>query len=225
MRVVKSSAVRIEELTAAAEELFLSRGYEQTSVSEIAARAGVAKGLFYHYFGSRDEVLDAIATRYLSGLAGMLTEIAEADDLDAIVKLRRIFAAILDGFGVADGGIARLAALFDRSRHGALHSRLATAFSAQVAPPLAAIVRQGVGEGLFSTGYPDFVTRTLLTWAVSLHHTVELPLDPTVAPAATASAVEDVIERLLGAAPGSLGIAGSVEAAVATLHSMPAKES
>lgn len=224
MRVVKSSDVRIAELTVAAEELFLGKGYEQTSVSDITARAGVAKGLFYHYFRSKDEVLDAIAARYVSELTGLFTDIAETNELDAIAKVRRVFTTILDDFGIADGGIARLAALFDRGRHSAVHGRLATAFTAQVAAPLAAIVRQGVREGLFSTDHPEFVTRTLLTWGLSLHYAVELPLDPTVAPDTTGRAVEDLIERLLGAVPGSLGIAGPIEAAVGTLHAMLAQE-
>lgn len=219
-RVVKSPEVRREELIEAAEALFLTRGYEQTSVRDIVARAGVAKGLFYYYFDSKDAVLDAIAARYIGALAGIVEAVAGRDDLDAIGKIRRIFTAILGGFGVADGGIERLATIFDRRRHGALHSRLATGFAGQVAPSLAAIFRQGVREGLFSTEHPEFVAQTLLTWAVSLHHTVDLPLDPAISPGPTARAVEDAVERLLGAPAGSLGITETIEAAVSALSNV-----
>ena len=225
MRVVKSPEVRRDELIEAAESLFLTQGYEQTSVRDIVARAGVAKGLFYYYFDSKEAVLDAIAARYVAALAGIVDTVAGEDDLDAIGKIQRIFVTILEGFGVADGGIERLGTIFDRHRHGALHSRLATGFAGQVAPSLAAIFRQGVREGLFSTEHPDFVAQTLLTWAVSLHHTVELPLDPALSPEPTARAVEDAVERLLGAPAGSLGIAETIEAAVSVLSTGSAPSS
>ena len=41
-------------------ELFARYGYSDTSVSGIARRAGVSKGLIYHYFSSKEEILQAI---------------------------------------------------------------------------------------------------------------------------------------------------------------------
>lgn len=41
----------------AAFELFANSGYAQTTVDRIASRAGVSKGLIYHYFGSKEEIL------------------------------------------------------------------------------------------------------------------------------------------------------------------------
>ena len=40
----------------AAQSLFEEKGFENTSVDDIAARVGVAKGLFYYYFGSKEEL-------------------------------------------------------------------------------------------------------------------------------------------------------------------------
>lgn len=47
-------------ITDAAFELFGREGYTKTSISGIAARAGVSKGLIYHYFKSKEEILEAI---------------------------------------------------------------------------------------------------------------------------------------------------------------------
>lgn len=44
----------------AAVRVFAARGYEATRVSDIAKEAGVAYGLVYHYFGSKDAVLEAV---------------------------------------------------------------------------------------------------------------------------------------------------------------------
>lgn len=53
----KSSEVRRAELLAAAEHLFERKGLQNTSVADITAAAGVAKGTFYLYFESRDQLL------------------------------------------------------------------------------------------------------------------------------------------------------------------------
>ncbi|NBF04912.1 TetR family transcriptional regulator [Pseudomonas sp. Fl5BN2] len=60
----KPAEVRLEELMAAAQSLFLSQGVEATTVSEIVSRAEVAKGTFYHYFDSRNDMLVALGERY-----------------------------------------------------------------------------------------------------------------------------------------------------------------
>jgi len=44
----------------AAFEMFANRGYASTSISDIAKKAGVSKGLIYHYFSSKEEILEAI---------------------------------------------------------------------------------------------------------------------------------------------------------------------
>ena len=51
---------RREQILAAAVRVFAERGYAATRISDIAAEAGVAYGLVYHYFGSRDAIRDAV---------------------------------------------------------------------------------------------------------------------------------------------------------------------
>ena len=48
---------RINEITQAAIEVFLEKGYENTTMDKIARKAGVSKGGLYHYFPSKDMVL------------------------------------------------------------------------------------------------------------------------------------------------------------------------
>jgi AcrR family transcriptional regulator len=51
-------------LTSAAAELFASRGIDATTIDDIAARAGVSKGSFYHYFRTKAQILTAVRTRF-----------------------------------------------------------------------------------------------------------------------------------------------------------------
>jgi len=44
-------------------ELFAENGFHATSISQIAAKAKISKGLTYNYFGSKNEILDKIMTQ------------------------------------------------------------------------------------------------------------------------------------------------------------------
>ena len=52
-----------KEILDAAKELFLSKGYEDTSVLDIMERAQGAKGMFYRFFQSKEEVMHALGDR------------------------------------------------------------------------------------------------------------------------------------------------------------------
>lgn len=56
----------------AALELFGEKGYEDTTVEEIAERADVAKGTFFNYFARKDSLLEALGAEMLSELAAEL---------------------------------------------------------------------------------------------------------------------------------------------------------
>ncbi len=61
-RISKSPDERRSELVAAAQQLFYTKGYERTSVSDIVKAVGVAQGTFYYYFGSKQAILGALVT-------------------------------------------------------------------------------------------------------------------------------------------------------------------
>ncbi|NLT11973.1 MAG: TetR/AcrR family transcriptional regulator [Clostridiaceae bacterium] len=69
MRISKSPHERKQEIIAAALELFLSQGYEKTSVSMIVDHVGVAQGLFYYYFKSKEDVFQEAMRFYTDRLA------------------------------------------------------------------------------------------------------------------------------------------------------------
>jgi len=57
----KSAGKTRERLVSAAMELFAKKGFDKTTVDEIVARAGVAKGTFYLYFKTKEELIKEIA--------------------------------------------------------------------------------------------------------------------------------------------------------------------
>ena len=55
-----------EEIVEAALELFLTQGYDGTSVRGIMSKAGGEAGLFYYYFENKDEVFDSVLDRFFA---------------------------------------------------------------------------------------------------------------------------------------------------------------
>jgi TetR/AcrR family transcriptional regulator, fatty acid metabolism regulator protein len=86
-RVILDAAVRV----------FARQGFHTCRVSDIADEAGVAYGLVYHYFNSKEEILD---TLFLERWDVMLAAIGEADasPRSAHDKLRAIAAFIIDSY-------------------------------------------------------------------------------------------------------------------------------
>lgn len=62
----KPAEIRREELMDAAQALFLGKGFNETSVDEIVKGAGVAKGTYYVYFKTKDDVLAALRERFVA---------------------------------------------------------------------------------------------------------------------------------------------------------------
>ena len=74
-RTPKTQAERSEAtvgaIERAARKLFATRGFEATSIDEIAARAGVAKGAVYHHFDSKQELFARVLDRIQGELAAL----------------------------------------------------------------------------------------------------------------------------------------------------------
>jgi TetR/AcrR family fatty acid metabolism transcriptional regulator len=86
-RIILDAAIRV----------FARQGFNGCRVSDIADEAGVAYGLVYHYFRSKDEVLD---TLFLERWNVLLEAIRETDsqDIEPREKLRQIASFIVDSY-------------------------------------------------------------------------------------------------------------------------------
>lgn len=82
-----------ERIVEKAFQLFLTRGFERTSMAEIVSATGLSKGAVYHHFASKDELLDA-AIDTIEGAA--LVAMMGGDDVPtAIVRAADSLVAIL----------------------------------------------------------------------------------------------------------------------------------
>src|SRR5205823_14580576 len=86
-RVILDAAVRV----------FARQGFNQCRVSDIADEAGVAYGLVYHYFRSKDEVLDTLFLERWDVLLDVIRDL-DGRDLPAREKLHAIASFLIDSY-------------------------------------------------------------------------------------------------------------------------------
>jgi AcrR family transcriptional regulator len=90
---------RRDELMSAAEHLFLKRGVARVTIEQITSGANVAKGTFYLYFSSKDEVLGALRDLFAQQLlAKIRTAIAKKRTDDWKGKLAAWVDACVSGY-------------------------------------------------------------------------------------------------------------------------------
>lgn len=77
------------EILNAAQELFLSKGYEGTSVSDIMEAVGGAKGMFYRCFQSKEEVMQALGDRMFFE-NNPFDAIRKRNDLNGLQKIKNL---------------------------------------------------------------------------------------------------------------------------------------
>lgn len=99
-RVLKPHRRR-QEILEAAERLFNERGFESTTVADIARAAGAAKGTVYLYFPSKEDVLRGLYQAFYEGLGahftGIITRLIEDSEAGAIRDYRDAIDRVFDG--------------------------------------------------------------------------------------------------------------------------------
>ncbi|MCC8164572.1 MAG: TetR/AcrR family transcriptional regulator [Planctomycetes bacterium] len=198
MRIVKKPDVRRNEILDAAEALFGRKGYAKTTINDILTRLEIAKGTFYHYFTSKEELMAAIVARFIDNGIEAIQAIADDATMTAPEKLRLIITAPGPETAHKDEMVEELHAAGDAELH--LLSLVETV--RRLTPVITGIVEQGVREGVFTTPYPREVVELLLTASQFLLDTGIFPwtLDEQVR---RARALSHVMESALGAPAGT----------------------
>ena len=106
-RPTQDPQIRINEILDAAEPLFYAKGYHETAISDIAKKMGVAQGTIYYYFTSKEELLETLIKRDLSGTISKIYIAVRnnSSPLSVSHKLQIAIQALLDSLyhGAGDG--------------------------------------------------------------------------------------------------------------------------
>jgi TetR/AcrR family transcriptional regulator, fatty acid metabolism regulator protein len=157
--LAESSIVQEErrrQILHAAVRAFARKGYHACRVSDIATEAGVAYGLVYHYFGSKEALLEAI---FKETWGAMLETVRSVERLDAPApeRLRKVTEIVLRTWKRDPDLVRVLVREVTRSSHVQLEGdEIEQAFTA-----LERIVEDGQREGTFRPDVDARVTATI----------------------------------------------------------------
>ncbi|THK34380.1 TetR/AcrR family transcriptional regulator [Ensifer sp. MPMI2T] len=161
-RIIKSPDVRTNELIDCAQRLFFERGYENTTVNDVIREAGLSKGAFYHYFASKEALLEALAARMARLSLDEMRPLLEDPSLDAVGRLNALFAnSRRMKVDMAPQLKNTFNALF-KPENIVLYHRIDEALIAVTLPFMTEILRRGQEEGSLDAPDPEAMALMLL---------------------------------------------------------------
>jgi len=193
---------RPEEITAAALELFVERGYAATRLEDVAARAGVSKGTVYLYFDNKEELFKAVVREGLVSPLVAMKGLADSFEGPTIELLRVLVCGWWEKIGSTRlSGIPKL--IIGESGN---FPELARFYVAEVVEPghevVASIVRRGVARGDFRDVDPDLTARLIaapLLLSMLWQHSLAAHSRQRVDPLAYLESHLDMLARSLAA--------------------------
>lgn len=158
-RVVKKPEERKSEIIAASCRLFLKRGYGRTTMQDVMKELGIAKGTIYHYFRSKEELLEAVIMKMAEEEAMRLKEVFNNSEGSALDRLRKV---VLSGQVQGDSHDEMIEHLHQPA-NAEMHVRLLAQLVTMQAPVYAELFVQGCEEGIFTTDSPLECAELLLS--------------------------------------------------------------
>ena len=199
MRVTKAPEIRRAEILEVAKCLFQTQGYAATSVDAIVRSAGIAKGTFYYYFKSKEDVLDELAQQVATDMAKASQAIVDLPNVGAIEKLCQIISVQSH---IEDDQQDVVESLH-RPENRALHNRINVEIILIFGPILASVITQGNQEGVFQVDDPLSTVQFILAGSLFLFGHDHCPWNEQEK-AERQVAMFILIERALGAKADSI---------------------
>jgi len=200
IKMIMEHDERVKDIIDKAEKLLIKKGYDNTSIADIIKKVGIAKGTFYHYFKSKDELLDAIVERMLHEIWDQVDIIVANEDLDAISKFFGFFGV----FRTISEGREKLIEDIHKEENAHIHLKLEKKMYPVITPKFEKIIRQGIDEGVFDTKYPREAATVIMVSIAALtpvqDHTHNIRKGVTDID--QLNMFFDLMERILGVKPG-----------------------
>jgi AcrR family transcriptional regulator len=218
-RVVKEEefTVRRNEILDAAQRLIFSKGYEQMSIQDILDAMGISKGAFYHYFGSKPALLEALTVRVEEDAILLLQPVIDDPSCKALEKLERFFNTTARWKTANKDYLIALLSVWYHDDNAIVRNKMITQGFRRIMPLIAGAIRQGVREGELQADYTEQMGEVLFSLFVGMGDATAralLELHPDSGAdereacyrkmTASVSAYTRAIEQVLGTAPGSM---------------------
>ena len=197
MRSVKPPEERKQEIMDTAERLFFANGYTKTKITDIIDAIGMSKGIFYYYFASKEDVMNAIIANVIDKDIAAVKPIAEDKNLNAHEKVFCILSAHREK--ITENYRLFMKQLNDVENPEILLKTIRLAVSSLL-PLLVEATEQGIREGVFKLEYPYETIEFLLS-----AHTFQSFFGEPLKTEQKKEAFIYMLENALGADKGSFG--------------------
>ena len=203
--------VRREAFVEAAQRLMTTKGYEAMSIQDVLDELEVSRGAFYHYFQSKQALLEAVIDRIVDQALAEVAPIVGDPHLTATRKLERVFSAIGRWKTERKPLVLALLEVWLSDENAIVREKLRRTMVRRLVPTLAPIIQQGIDEGSFHAQSAEETARVFVMLLQGFQEiATELFLDRQ-ARRIDAAKVEETfasygaaVERILGAPSGSI---------------------
>jgi AcrR family transcriptional regulator len=207
----ETHAVKRDVFVDAAQRLIVTQGYEQFSVQDVLEIAEASKGAFYHYFDSKDALVDAVVNRMADQATVVVAPVLADPALPATEKLERLFNGMAQFKAERRDLVLGILRVWQSDDNAVVREKLRRIVGQRLTPWLEGIVRQGIEEGTFSSSLPDYLARVLTMLVQGMSElSSQLWVDRQTDAVSleevkrTFHAYHEAFERIVGARPGSL---------------------
>lgn len=164
MRIVKEHDERKNEIIKTSAALFSEKGYDKCSVNDILNAVGIAKGTFYYYFKSKEDVLDAAIEYVSEQVLEQVQKVANQKELSPVDRMIQVLLAARVTNPTGEVLIQEM----HKTRNALLHQKTLVSILTMLTPVLTEIVDEGNATGSFHCAYPEQSVQILLSVALTL---------------------------------------------------------
>lgn len=188
---------RKEQLLKIAYNLFLSRGYDNTSVDDIIHEANIAKGTYYYYFESKESTLEEVINMMIN------EEVVVAKDiLDMPISIPEKLVGVITSLRPKSNEIEITNTLYKKDNI-LMHEKIKTRIVEEAIPLLEHVVKEGNEKNIFKCNHIKERLRIILVMSNELFDGDNINLIEV-------EVFIETIEKMLGAKSGTLGFIKSL---------------
>ena len=152
MRVIKDADQRKNEILDAAEHLFGTKGFDNTSTTDILNETGIARGTLYYHFKSKEELLDSMISRMTKRFVEKARKIAEQKEVPVLKRLTTMMLALNGNHGNFNQEILQQV---HKPQNALMHQKMRNCLMSEINPLITVLIKEGTAQGICQTDYPE----------------------------------------------------------------------